>query len=142
MRITVIRATPKGLRNIHTFEYGPGLWIIHQALSHDERRMLSGDTWVRPASRRPLSAASTSPRLMDHRVIDFGNGVRISTAVLTVVLDALRRVDRRRVDVSDVKAVESQLGRQIGNLASLPVKDRQHAEDALYAAIVNRCSTV
>lgn len=142
-RITVSRTTKnKRRRYLHTFEDAGGLWVEQDPFSHAERKALVGEHWVRPPNRRPLSAASTSPRLIDHVVVDFGNGVQVSARILSVVLDALKRAEREHVDIDDIKSVESQCGSLINRMKELPEQDRRHAAELLHATIVERCSTV
>lgn len=143
-RITISRHTRRGRRNLHVFEYGvtAGLWIAQDPLSHDERQAARKDYWTRPPARRQLSAASTSPRLIDHKVIDFGENTHVSARLLGVVLDALHAAGRAEVDVDDIKAVESQLSWKVQQLAGLPDPDRRRAEELLHVIIQERCSSV
>ncbi|WP_137147547.1 hypothetical protein [Mycolicibacterium sp. CR10] len=74
--------------------------------------------------------------------IDIAAGVRLKTTNLRVVLDALASDGRHSIELEDMKVILSQLGSRMTHLNTLPPEKRQHAEPALYAAILARCTSI
>jgi len=96
---------------------------------------------ARPQVRRKAGDLHYGETLGDKRV-SLGYGVSAQGWTLGVIFEALRSAGRSEVDLRDIKTVLSQLGKSITRFNELPVEQWRHAEPALYAEIVRRCTTV
>lgn len=139
--VTAVKRRGRGRKTIElkTFEYDKAnrMWVyeprklkekfydganaddfISAMLSKNHGRLVSGGTvWPIGTAKVPVVAAN-------------------------VIFNAIRNAGRVTVDIDDIKLVLSQLGSEIVKLRKLPGDQRQHAEAALYSAIIERCSTL
>lgn len=86
--------------------------------------------------------ADSYGRVLDSEHISLGEGISPRGDTLAVVLEALHHGCRTEVDLGDLKVILSQLGSHITRLGGLSDEQRRHAEPALYAEILRRCTTV
>jgi hypothetical protein len=62
--------------------------------------------------------------------------------MMATILDALQSDARHQVDLADVLRVRSQIGPRILQFNTGPRGHREHAERALYAEILRRCTNL
>jgi hypothetical protein len=90
----------------------------------------------------PRSHTDSYGTVLDSDTINLGDGLSPRGDTLSVVLEALCHGGRAEIDLGDLKKILSQLGSRITGLGGLPDEQRRHAEPALYAQILSRCTTV
>jgi len=77
----------------------------------------------------------------DGTVWRFGK-TAVPVIVMNVVLNAIRSAGLISVQLDDIKDVQTHNGSDIKKLIGLSADARKHAENALYAVILQRCSTL
>ncbi|MGF2945830.1 hypothetical protein [Mycobacterium sp. Lab-001] len=147
-----------GRRKLHSFAPafpevdGPGKWRPETPLTlkqFDEAHRVAGGTKTSPildltplhAQREGALGLSTDEPL-SKKSVHLAAGVDLSGTTLAVILEALESAEQFTVDIDDIKGVVSQLGHRIACFTSLDDDGRRHAERALYAEIVRRCTTL
>jgi hypothetical protein len=146
-QIVISVATPHGRRKLYTFSNKDqqGAWwpatpigklaspttgsFVDRYAAASKQRLHSPN----PEPNDPLGAAKT---------VHLEDGFDPPASVLAFILDALHSDKRHDVDLDDIKVVVSQLGSKITKLSSLDDEQRRHAEPALYAEILRRCTTL
>jgi hypothetical protein len=120
-------------------------WVVVPTLTTKQKRAY-GRTQSRPSPgdgvRFPLGDQHYD-RLRDYTTpVHLADGIDPSASALEVMLNALRSGQRPEVDLADLKAVVWELGGYIKKLDGLPADTRQHAEQALYTEVLDRCTLV
>ncbi len=161
---TVVVSSP-GAGHLHTFvrfvrAENPAEWATatppshKQRAEHAQRRREETAAVVREmtALEQPRAIFATPMPTRWHadsygavlgaEPINLGRGMAPRGDTLAVVLEALHRGGRTEVDLGDLKVILSQLGSHITRLGGLSDEQRRHAEPALYAEILRRCTTV
>jgi hypothetical protein len=145
--ITVSATTNRGRTKLHTFgklveaEHLDWFAETHASRKQVQQRRIPGcalpSPWPPPPRRRLGTALYDQ---LGDGTIHLADGVDLSAATLTVILNALRSDDRHEIDVDDLKTVLSQLGSLISQLRELDDEQRRLAEPALFAEILRRCA--
>jgi len=163
-----VSAVIRGRRTqLHTFfrydlpDRGP-VWFEHPEPSHgqrtDYRAAIAAFTdaqrgQVSEALQRgggPTPPPARRPQASPWRLITAAGTDRVTLRpgldpegrTFWVILEALHAAGKATVCCGDLAAVLSQLGNRIAGLDALPPHHRRHAEDALTAEIVGRCTTL
>lgn len=155
--VTVTAQTRRGRTNLHTFGIQSEAehlgWFVETPASRKQlkERTMPGlvlpTSWP-PSPRREIGARYYGPIGTGHYgptddgPIHLASGVDVPRRTLTVILDALRSGEKHEVDVRYINFVVSQLGSRIAQLDTLDSEQRRHAEGALYAEILRRCTSL
>lgn len=133
--------TRHGLTLVRLYAREDGCWQDWTPPSHRQLRNGMSATELAELPHRGIGKPSARTLRQGERV-DLGEGVTPEGSTLVVILDALRSAGRNAVDRDDVKLVLSQLGSRVAQLGTLTEEQRRHAEPALHAEILRRCTTV
>jgi hypothetical protein len=74
--------------------------------------------------------------------VQLAEGAALPAAMMATIFDALLSGARHQVDLADVLRVRSQIGPRILQFNTWPRGQREHAERALYAEILRRCTNL
>jgi hypothetical protein len=127
---------------------GPGKWRPETPITlkqlHEAEKVAKGG----PLDLTPLHAQRESSlglgisEPLSHKPVHLADGVDPPGTTLAIILEALERAERFKVDLDDLKLVLSQLGGRIAQFTSSDVKTQQYAEQPLYTEILARCTTM
>jgi hypothetical protein len=156
-RVVVVAPTRHGWRNLHTFVWDDDTerWVVALGWLAQKTFIAAGDASrsadgqfdperfkqlvdspqfrADPRRRAQRINALTDPSSAFHLNTD----AIVPMPILSLIFDVLRANERHRVNVDDIKIIESQHGSRIRGLNRLSDEDRRHAVTLLHDALLS-----